>query len=86
MATEPEISSRAKAIAAGLVRTKRAKPQRGVFEHGLLRLKSVSGGYYWISFNGGRVLRGNELFGAEGAEELQPKFIDAMERAGLRSR
>ena len=35
--------------------------------------------YYWIALDGSRLLRGRWL---SEAEELQPKFIDAMERAG----
>ena len=46
----------------------------------MLRLKCKSGsGYYWVSLDGGRLLRGMTPFEAE---ELQPKFIDAMERTG----
>jgi len=75
---EPEISSRAAAIVKGLVRTKRAA--KGVTaDQGTLRIVCLKGGYYWVSLDGSRVLRGSELFAAE---ELQPKFIDAIERAG----
>lgn len=75
---EAEISVRATMIARGLLVTKRGV---GVIsmDHGVLRIKSRSGGYYWISLDGGRILRGTKLFDAE---ELQPKFTDAMERAG----
>jgi hypothetical protein len=75
---EPTLSARAKAIAEGLIRTKRAG-RHGVIDQGILKLECTKGGYYWISLDGGRVLRGAKLFEAE---ELQPKFIDAMERAG----
>jgi len=75
---ELDISDRAKAIVRGLVRTKRAA--RGVApDQGTLRLQCLSGGYYWISLDGHRVLRGKELFDAD---ELQQKFLDAMARAG----
>jgi hypothetical protein len=67
--TEQLISSRAKAIAQGLIRTDRAG----------LRLECLTGGFYWIALNGSRVLRGARL---PTAEELQPKFIEAMARAG----
>jgi hypothetical protein len=77
-ATDPEISARATAIASGLVRTERAAPG-SKFDHGLLRLECFAGGFYWISLDGSRILRGIQLIDAE---ELQPKFIDAMERAG----
>ena len=75
---ETEISERATLIAKGLIVTKRAA---GVIsmDHGKMRLKCISGGYYWISPDGRRVLRGMLL---SGADELQPKFIEAMERAG----
>jgi hypothetical protein len=76
--TEQLISSRAKAIAQGLIRTDRAGMQ-GVCDRGLLRLQCLSGGFYWIALNGKRVLRGARL---PTADELQPKFTDAMERAG----
>ena len=48
-------------------------------EYGMLRLKWRRGGFYWIELNGRGVRRGKTLLKAE---ELQPKFIDAMERAG----
>jgi hypothetical protein len=73
------ISPRAKAIAEGLIRTRRAR-HSGVLDQGMIRLEGMIGGYYWISFDGSRVLRGADVW--EDAEELQPKFIDAMERAG----
>ena len=72
------LSARAKAIAEGLIRTDRAD-RHGVIEHAMLRLASRKGGFYWISLDGGRLLRGADLFGAE---ELQAKFRDTMERAG----
>jgi hypothetical protein len=75
---ESALSARAKAIATGLIRTARAG-KHGVFERGILKLERRGGGYYWISLNGDRILSGNRLFDAD---ELQPKFIDAMERAG----
>jgi hypothetical protein len=77
-ATDPAISQRARAIAEGLIRTDRAH-HRGVIEHGMLRLTNRKGGFYWISLDGSRLLRGDELFGAE---ELQGKFRDSMERVG----
>jgi hypothetical protein len=75
---DPEISVRATAIARGLIRTKRAS---GIIKarRGMLCLECHGGGFYWISLDGGRVLRGKARFEAD---ELQPKFIDAMERAG----
>ena len=76
--TEQLISPRAKAIAQGLIRTDRAGA-RGVYDRGTLRLECLSGGFYWIALNGSRLLRGTRL---PTADELQPKFIEAMERAG----
>ena len=76
--TETATSHRAKAIARGLVRTERA-PAGSKLDHGLLRLECFAGGFYWISLDGSRMLRGAKLLEAE---ELQPKFCDAMERAG----
>jgi len=76
--TELTISARVGTIAEGLIRTKRAR-NPAEFDQGMLRLKCKKGGYYWISLDGGRVLRGHGLFDAD---ELQPKFRDAMERAG----
>jgi len=73
-----EISTRATAIARGLLRTERAT---GVIsqEYGMLRVACASGGNYWIEPDGSRVHRGKTLFSSD---ELQPKFIDAMVRAG----
>jgi hypothetical protein len=72
------ISTRARAIAEGLIRTRRAG-YSGVIDRDMLKLECLSGGFYWISLNGSRLLRGARL---PTAEDLQPKFIDAMERAG----
>ena len=74
----PEISQRATSIARGLIRTERAA---GVINahQGMLRLECHGGGFYWISLDGARLLRGEAIWEAE---ELQPKFADAMERAG----
>ena len=76
--TEAVVYGRARAIAEGLISTRRAG-QNGVLDRGMVKLECTKGGYYWISLDGGRVLRGAQRFEAE---ELQPKFIDAMERAG----
>ncbi len=75
---EIDISARARMIARGLLATKRAA---GIIsmDRGNLRLKCSAGGYYWIVLDGRRLLRGKLL---SAAEELQPKFIDVMERAG----
>ena len=78
MPSEVEISPRATTIARGLIATRRAA---GIIamDNGTLRIRCRAGGYYWISLDGRRVLRGKMLFEAD---ELQPKFSDAMERAG----
>jgi hypothetical protein len=75
---EATLSSRAKAVAEGLVRTRHAK-RNGAVDREMLRYECKKGGFYWISLDGNRVLRGATL---SMAEELQPKFIEAMERAG----
>ena len=72
------IYGRAKAIAEGLVRTGRASDQRLTSGHFRLRANN-GGGFYWIAVDGSRLLRGDEL---DGAEELQPKFVLAMVQAG----
>jgi len=45
----------------------------------MLRLKCRTGGYYWITLDGRRLLRGKS---PDTSDELQPKFSEAMERAG----
>jgi hypothetical protein len=75
---ESAISARARAVAEGLIRTKRAR-HSGVLDQGMLKLECMSGGFYWVSLDGQRLLRGDNIW--EEAEELQPKFADAMERA-----
>ena len=77
--SDPGLAERATRIAEGLFRTNRVR-RRGVFEPGWLKLQCRKGGYYWISLDGSHVLKGRAF---ARAEELQPKFIDAMERAGL---
>ncbi len=76
---ETALSARATMIARGLLVTKRAS---GVLteDHGKLRLKCRSEGYYWISLDGRQVWR-RKLFST--SDELQPTFADAMERAGF---
>jgi hypothetical protein len=74
----PPISPRARAIAEGLIRTDRAG-KHGVIDQGMLKLECTKGGFYWIALNGSGLFRGATL---PMAAELQPKFIDAMERAG----
>jgi hypothetical protein len=76
--TEPPISRRATSIARGLIATGRAIGVLSL-EYGMLRLRCRNSGNYWIKIDGGRVFRGKTFLKAE---ELQPKFIDAMERGG----
>jgi hypothetical protein len=71
-------SMRAKAIARGLINTERAA-KRLHLDNGMLRLECLSGGYYWISLDGRQLHRGSAFLQAD---ELQSKFIEAMERAG----
>lgn len=72
---------RAEAIVNGLIRTGRAANAQA--ENGFICLKAKVGGFYWVSFDGFRLLRG-EIF--EDADELQPNFVAAMERAGVADR
>ena len=72
-----DVSEATKAIAQGLIISGRARSPQ--FDGGMLRLECLSGGFYWISFEGRRVLRGKLLLEAD---ELQRRFIDDMERAG----
>ena len=76
--TETDMSLRANSIARGLLRTERAVGIISV-EYGTLRLTCRSGGFYWIMLEDTRVYRGKTFIKAD---ELQPKFIEAMERAG----
>jgi len=72
---------RAEAITNGLIRSGRATNAQP--EDGFIRLKAKGGGFYWVSFDGFRLLRGEAFWNAD---ELQPKFIEAMERAGIADR
>ena len=47
-------------------------------EYGMLRIRCRSGGNYWIEIDSGRTYCSKTFLNAE---ELRPKFIDAMERA-----
>lgn len=76
--TETDMSLRATSIARGLLRTERAVGIISI-EQGTLRLTCRSGGFYWIMLEDARVYRGKTFIKAH---ELQPKFIDTMERAG----
>ena len=76
--TEYPLSARARAIAEGLIRTKCAG-NHGTLDEGNLRRECLKGGFYWISLDGRRLLRGAR---PQGASELQATFLDAMERAG----
>ena len=79
--TDSGPSARAKAIAKGLINTERAA-QGLQLKNGMLRLECLNGGYYWISLDGRQLHRGSAFLEAE---ELQSKFIEAMERAGRQS-
>jgi hypothetical protein len=72
---------RAGAIAHGLMRTGRAANAQP--ENGFIRFKAKGGGFYWVSSDGFRLLRGEAFWDAD---ELQPKFVEAMERAGVADR
>lgn len=70
-------SPRAWAIAAGLVRTRRATQYDVTI--GYIRADGVDGQRYWISDDGHRVFKGTTI---AIADELQGGFIEAMSRAG----
>ncbi len=65
------------AIADGLTRTGRASDVE--YHPPYLRIRASHGGYYWVSFDGTKVLRGWHL---GDVEELQAGFVEAMEREG----
>jgi poly(3-hydroxybutyrate) depolymerase len=70
-------STRALAIAQGLVRTRRATQVTAQGE--FLRLQAAGDTFYWIPFHGGALLRGDQR---RSATALQPGFADAMARVG----
>lgn len=72
-----EPTDRAWAIAAGLVRTRRAATYEP--SDSFIRAEGIGAVRYWISADGERLLRGRRL---ADAEDLQTGFIDAMARAG----
>jgi hypothetical protein len=73
-------SARALTIAKGLVRTKRVSDSEEVeTTNRFIRLPAIPGAFYWVSFDGTRVLRGER---PDHADELQQGFIEAMARAG----
>ena len=70
-------SPRALAVAEGLVRTGRGAERRRAGKY--LRLTAAAGGFYWVTIDGSRLLRGDDL---DSADELQAPFVEAMVRAG----
>ena len=70
-------NARAAAIINGLIRTGRASHPK--LFHGFVQLARATGEFYYVAFRGNLVLRGGSL---KDADELQPGFSDAMERAG----
>jgi hypothetical protein len=75
-------SIRAKRIAQGLMRTGRAIDVMATTRNGFICLRSAIGGFYWVANDGKRLLRGDDM---KGADILQGGFISAMERAGGRA-
>jgi len=66
-------------IAKGLARTGRGSTD--VRRVGTwLQVRGKNGVFYWISFDGGKLLRGDDV---KNAEELQRSFADAMARFGV---
>jgi hypothetical protein len=74
-------TARANRIAEGLIRTGRAFAETRAF--GYICLRSTTGGFYWVAYDGGQLLSGATI---KKAESLQDGFIAAMERAGTRAR
>ncbi len=71
---------RALRIAEGLRRTGRAFAQTTA--SGFICLRSSTSGFYWVAYDGARMLRGDDI---KTAESLQSGFISAMHRAGTRT-
>lgn len=70
-------SAKAWAIATGLVNTGRGVTPVAV--RGYICVRSARAGYYWISNTGDRLLYG---LGIDSAVDLQPGFVESMERSG----
>jgi hypothetical protein len=81
MRSTSDPTARATAIAEGLVRTGRGAIVNTL--SGFICVRGTESSFYWVSFDGARVLRGNEI---GTADELQSGFVDAMERAGAPAR
>ncbi len=73
-------TTRAQSIVDGLVKTGRAAKPRLTKDFILLD-RDGERGFYWVSIDGERVLKGDT---PSTAEELQPGFLQAMERVGQR--
>jgi hypothetical protein len=79
--TLAEPTGRALRIAQGLMRTGRAS--RVTTARGFICLRSSTSGFYWVAYDGKRVMRG---YNVKTAENLQDGFISLMERAGMPAR
>ena len=77
MPTEYAPNRRATMISNGLIITGRAAGPKRM--GGFIQLEAWAGGYFWVAYDGTRLLRGERL---ADADELQPGFVDAMARAG----
>jgi hypothetical protein len=78
--SDPALPSlRARAIADGLVRTGRAS--NPILTQSFICLTGGNDVYYWVAFDGRRVLRGRRTLSAD---DLQAGFIESMVRAGSR--
>jgi hypothetical protein len=73
------LAERTRAIVDGLVRTRRGSEPH--FADAYIQLRAKGGGFYFVVFDGARLLRGDTF---EEAEELQAKFAEAMAKAGKR--
>ena len=64
-------------VAEGLMRTGRALPHSA--GSGFICLRAAAGGFYWVSYDGSQILRGDDI---KATTNLQGGFVAAMEHAG----
>ena len=76
MSSNSSPSRRAVMMSTGLIITGRAASPKRI--DGFICLEALAGGFFWVAYDGSRLLRGESL---ADAEELQPTFAEAMVRA-----
>ena len=81
MSSDESPNHRARAITDGLLATGRAANPAQIV--GFIVLAARSGGFYWVTNDGHRLLRGDRL---EDADDLQPNFVETMVRTGSKWR